>query len=190
MKYNFETLKNYALWYYFRYFPSSKKLLQKLEEKLEDQELPKKVLENISHLINDKQVIGDKIRLYLMRNKNLSYIKNKLLLAGFDKYLVEEILQNDFLDEEKSLLSKKSLKIKIENYKQSGKSIRYICQKYIERTADRELVERVIQEIFWESEEENILKELKKLSWKYEKQKIIQKLLQKWFNYNEIKKYV
>lgn len=191
MKYNFETLKNYGLWYYFRYFPSRKKLLQKLQEKAQDLELPNKVLENISHLIDDTRVIWDKIRLYLMRNKNLHYIKNKLLLAGFEKDLVEKILENDFLDEEKSLLSEKSLKIKIENYKQSGKSIRYICQKYIERTADRELVERVIQEIFWESEEENILKELEKLKNKnFDKQKIITKLIAKGFNYNEIKKYV
>lgn len=190
MKYNFETLKNYALWYYFRYFPSSKKLLQKLEEKIQDQELPKKVFGNISHLINDKQVIGDKIRLYLMRNKNLKYIKNKLILAWFDKYLVEEILQNDFLEEWESLLSKKSLYIKIENYKNAGKSIQYIRQKLIERQEDRELIEWIIEEIFQDGEEKNILREIEKLKNKYDKQKIIQKLLQKWFNYNEIKKYV
>ena len=57
MKYNFETLKNYGLWYYFRYFPSRKKLLQKLQEKAQDLELPNKVLENISHLIDDSRVI-------------------------------------------------------------------------------------------------------------------------------------
>lgn len=191
MKYHFETLKNYALWYYFRYFPSSKKLLQKLEEKAQDQELPKKVFENISHLINEKQVIWDKIRLYLMRNKNLKYIKNKLILAWFDKYLVGEILENDFLEEWKSLLSEKSLFIKIENYKNAGKSIQYVKQKLIERQEDRELIEWIIEDIFQDGEEENILREIEKLKNKnLEKQKITQKLIAKWFNYNEIKKYV
>jgi hypothetical protein len=79
MKYTYETLKNYALWYYFRYFPSNKVLFDKLNEKTEDHELSKKVYKNIEHLLNEKQVIEDKIRLYLMRNKNLRYIKLKLL---------------------------------------------------------------------------------------------------------------
>ena len=57
MNYNFENLKNYALWYYFRYFPSSKKLLEKLNEKSKNNELSLKVFENISHLVNDKQVV-------------------------------------------------------------------------------------------------------------------------------------
>lgn len=190
MKYNFETLKNYALWYYFRYFPSSSKLLQKLEEKVEDRELSKKVFENISHLINDTQVIWDKIRLYLIRNKNLKYIKNKLVLAWFDKYLVQEILAQDFLQEWESLLNKKSLFIKIENYKKAWKSINYIRQKLVERPEDREVVEWIIEEIFDSWEKENILRELEKLKNKFDKQKIIWKLTQKWFNYNEIKRYV
>lgn len=191
MKYHFETLKNYALWYYFRYFPSSKKLLQKLEEKAQDREISQKVFENISHLINEKQVIGDKIRLYLMRNKNLNYIKNKLILAWFEKYLIQEILENDFLEEWKSLLSEKSLFIKIENYKNAGKSIQYVKQKLIERQEDRELIEWIIEDIFQDGEEENILREIEKLKNKnLEKQKITQKLIAKWFNYNEIKKYV
>jgi hypothetical protein len=33
MKYDYERLKNYAIWYYFKYFPSAKKLKEKLQEK-------------------------------------------------------------------------------------------------------------------------------------------------------------
>lgn len=190
MKYTFESLKNYALWYYFKYFPSLKKLESKLMEKLPDEEICEKVMKNIWHLINEKQVIGDKIRLYLMRNKNLHYIKSKLILAWFDKYLVQEILENDFLEDWESLLNKKSLYIKIENYKNAGKSIQYIKQKLIERTEDRVIIEEIITDIFAQWESENIQREIEKLKNKYEKQKIIQKLIAKWFNYNEIKKYV
>lgn len=191
MNYNFENLKNYALWYYFRYFPSSKKLLEKLNEKSKNTELSLKVFENISHLVNDKQVVWDKIRLYLLRNKNLKYIKGKLLEKWFDKALIQSILENDFLEEWKSLLNQKSLFIKIENYKNAWKSIQYIKQKLIERTEDREMVENIISSVFEDGEDENLQKELEKLQNKgLEKQKLIQKLLQKWFQYNEIKKYL
>ncbi len=152
--------------------------------------MSKKVFENIFHLINDTQVIWDKIRLYLLRNKNLNYIKSKLILAWFDKYLIEEILVQDFLQEWESLLNEKSLRIKIENYKNAWKSISFIKNKLIERREDRELVEEIIEEIFDSWEKENILRELEKLKNKFDKQKIIQKLIAKWFNYNEIKRYV
>lgn len=190
MKYKYETLKNYALWYYYKYFPSSKNLLQKLVFKSSDEELSQKVFDNISYLINDKEVIWDKIRVYLFKNKNLNYIKNKLLEKWFEKDLVLQILEDDFLEDWVSFLNPKSLFIKIQNYKNAWKSINYIKQKLIERPEDRELIDNIIWEIFIYWEKENILTEIEKLKIKFEKPKIIQKLLQKWFNYNEIKKYV
>lgn len=189
MKYNFDTLKNYALWYYFRYFPSRKKLLEKLKEKSQDREVSQKVFENISHLFQEEQVIWDKIRLYLLRNKNLKYITGKLLEKWFEKDMVQEILENNFLREGESLLNEKSLFIKIENYKNAGKSIQYVKQKLIERQEDREMIEKIIDDIFYDGEDENLKKEFEKLQHKgVEKQKIIQKLLQKGFQYNSIKK--
>lgn len=136
-------------------------------------------------------MVWDKIRLYLLRNKNLKYITGKLLEKWFEKSLIQKILENDFLEEWKSLLNQKSLFIKIENYKKAWKSIQYIKQKLIERPEDREMVENIIEDIFQEWEDENLQKELEKLQNKgLEKQKLIQKLLQKWFQYNEIKKYL
>lgn len=204
MKYNYNSLRNYALRYYFKYFPSRNKLYLKLTEKSDEQELVNKVLENISHLINESQVIWDKIRLYLMKNKNLSYIKWKLQEKLFEKELVLHILENDFLIEWESLLHEKSLRIKIENYKTKAKSISYIKQKLIERSEDRELVENLIWEIFESGETDSIIKEIEKLKNRYDQvnwtcsresslvdnKKIIQKLIAKWFHYNEIKKYV
>lgn len=190
MKYNFDTLRNYALWYYFRYFPSVKKLSEKLLQKSKDEEMSKKVMESILHLTQEKQVIWDKIRLFILKNKNLHYIKNSLMQKWFEKYDIENILQNNFLEEGKSLLNEKSLKIKIENYKNAGKSIMYIKQKLIERSEDRELIEAIINELFPALDSENIEKEIEKLKTKYPKEKLVQKLLQKWFTYNDIKKYV
>lgn len=189
MKYTFDTLKNYGLWYYFRYFPSSKKLLEKLYEKSKDREVSQKVFENISYLIDEKQVIWDKIRLYLMRNKNLRYIKQKLWEKWFEKTLVQEILKNDFLEEWKSLLHERSVRIKIENYKNAWKSLQYIKQKLIERPEDREIIESILWSVFQDGDQENLQKELQKLQNKwFERQKIIQKLLQKWFFYDDVKK--
>ncbi|MDD5770507.1 MAG: RecX family transcriptional regulator [Candidatus Gracilibacteria bacterium] len=191
MKYTKETLKNYSLWYYFKYFPSTKKLLSKLIEKSKDEKLSNEILKDISHLIDENRVIKDKINIYLIRNKNLNYIRQKLILAGFEKNLISEILQNDFLEEDKSLLNKNSVFVKVSNYKNAGKSISYIKQKLIERDEDIELVNQVIDETFAENgEEENIKKEYEKLKNKYDKNKIIQKLIAKGFRYDEVKKVV
>lgn len=187
--YTFDSLKNYALWYYFKYFVSPKKLMQKLKEKSKDSDLPEKVFENITHLIDEKQVISDKIRLYLLANKNYTYIKNKLAEKLFDKTLVKEILDRDFFIEGESLLSENSLRIKVQNYKSKNKSIIYIRQKLVDRQEDKEIIDMIIDEIFWEERDlEAIKKEISKLEWKYEKSKIIEKLLAKWFRYDDVKR--
>lgn len=188
MKYNFETLKNYALWYYFKYFPSNKRLQEKLNEKSWDEDLTKKVFENIKHLLDEKRVIEDKIRLYLLRNKNLNYIKLHLLEKWFPKELYNSILEESFLNSWESLLNEKSLYIKIENYKNAWKSINYVKNKLIERKEDRELVENILNEIFLWDEEDNIKKEAEKLLKKYDKIKTTQKLIAKGFKYDDVRK--
>jgi SOS response regulatory protein OraA/RecX len=115
--YNQERLRNYALWYYFKYFPSIKKLNQKLLEKSLDAELTKKVFESIKHLCEEKRVMEDKIRLYLLRNKNARYIKTQLISKGFEKEMIDDFLQKEFFDDEKSLLNEHSIFHKIQNYK-------------------------------------------------------------------------
>lgn len=163
--------------------------MQKLKEKSKDSDLPEKVFENITHLIDEKQVISDKIRLYLLANKNYTYIKNKLAEKLFDKTLVKEILDRDFFIEGESLLSENSLRIKIQNYKSKNKSITYIRQKLVDRQEDKEIIDIIIDEIFWKERDlEAIKKEISKLEWKYEKSKIIEKLLAKWFRYDDIKR--
>lgn len=187
--YTFDSLKNYALRYYFKYFVSPKKLMQKLKEKSKDTDLPEKVFENIKHLIDEKQVIQDKIRLYLLANKNYTYIKNKLTEKLFDKTLVKEILEKDFFIEWESLLNEHSIRIKVQNYKAKNKSITYIKQKLVDRQEDKEIIDKIIDEVFWEERESNaIQKEISKLENKYDKPKIIQKLLAKWFRYDDIKR--
>jgi len=187
-KYTFQKLRDYALWYYFKYFPSNKKLQDKMLEKSWNTDLVAQVFESIKHLLNEEEIIITKIRLYLFRNKNLNYIKSKLLEKSFSKELIEIILEMYFLKEWKSLLNERYLKNIILNYKNKWKSKKYIKNKLIERQEDIKIVDKIIDEIFSDWEQEQIKKEIEKLSLKFDKNKIIEKLLRKGFSYEEIKK--
>jgi hypothetical protein len=73
---NYQRLKDYALWYYFRYYPSNKKLEDKLLEKTDkNQELVTIVIDDINHLFQEDEIIISRIKNFLFRNKNLNYIK-------------------------------------------------------------------------------------------------------------------
>jgi uncharacterized protein Yka (UPF0111/DUF47 family) len=97
---DFQKLKDYALWYYFKYFPSNERLFNKLLEKTnKNKDLVKDVYDNIKHLFREEDIIRDKINNYLFRNKNLNYIKQKLFIKKFPKNIYEEILKNDFIKE-------------------------------------------------------------------------------------------
>jgi len=95
----FTRLKDYSLWYYFKYLPSIKKLENKLLEKtMQNRELVEEVFEDIKHLFQEEQIIESKVKVYLFRNKNLSYIKGKLREKLFDKELVNKILEQNITE--------------------------------------------------------------------------------------------
>lgn len=186
---NYETLRDYALWYYFRYFPSTEKLSRKLLEKSDkNKQLSQDVLKSMKNLINDKEVIITKINNYLYRNKNLNYIKNKLREKLFDKILVNEILEEYYLEDDKSLLRESHITKKINEYKLKWKSRKYIYQTLVERKEDQEIVSLLLDKNYLPKEElENILIHIQKLKNKSDDKKIIEKLLRKGFDYVNIK---
>lgn len=188
MEYNYNRLKNYAVWYYTRYFPSCAQLRLKLKSKTSDLELIEKVFLDLENVFHEKNVLYNKIQYFLQRNKNLLFIKQKLHLLWFEKDMIEEVLEESFLQENTSLLNIHAVKTKVQNYKNAWKSLQYIRHKMIERPEDEELVEAILREIFDEGESENIQKLLEKMIWKYSNQQIIQKLMWKWFHYLDIKK--
>lgn len=195
---SFESFRNYALNYYLRYYPSQKKLKEKLLKKSwEDEKLVSEVIDSMENIIVEKQVIESKIRLYIARNKNLSYIKSKLFEKWFEKNEYEEILKSNYnLDE--TLLDKEYLKRKIIDYKDKWKSKKYIFWQLYERNEDKELIIEALDEIYQdESELENIKLEYNKiinlnpeLVLGFKKNKIIEKLLRKGFKYDDIKNIV
>lgn len=188
---NFETLRIYAINYYLRYYTSTNRLIEKLKTKCDDDEiLVAKVINSLDFIIVEKQVIEAKIRMYLWKNKNLSYIKQKLSSKLFKKDDYEEILKTKFnLDD--SLLNIEFIRRKVIEFKNKWKSKNYIYTKLFWRKEDREMINEVLAELYGEDDElENIWIEYTKLKWKYEKNKIIQKLLRKWFSFDAIKKIV
>lgn len=188
----YQRLKDYTLWYYFRYYPSIWKLKFKLRQKTQNnEELIEKLFNDIWHLFIDKPIIESKIQNYIFRNKNKNYIITQLISKQFKREEVIEIFHN-LTEENKSLLTSEFIYKKVVQLKNKNKSIQYIKNKLIEQPEDKILVEKIIYEIFNETwEKEQIKSEIEKLKNKnLEQQKIIQKLIQKWFQYNDIKNII
>lgn len=185
-EYSEQRLKDYTLWYYFRYYPSNARLLQKLKEKGSDDDI-KKVFSEIHHLLQEEQIIAAKIDNYVFRNKNYKYIRQKMREKLFPKEKVENYLEK-YLTRWKSILSEDFFRKKIELFLSKGKSKYYIQTKLWETSEDREVLNTLLDEYFTDGERENILREYEKIKNKYPKEKITAKLISKWFRYDEIKK--
>jgi len=183
--YSLQRLKDYALWYYFRYYPSNNRLLQKLREKWTDEDA-ESIFWEIKHLLLEDQIISSKIDNYIFRNKNYRYIRQKMREKLFPQEKTENYLEK-YISTDKSILDEDFLRRKIEIFISKGKSRYYIFQKLWETKQDREVLETILLEYFSDWEKENILREYEKIKNKYEKQKIIQKLISKWFKYDEVK---
>lgn len=197
--YNFQRLKNYAEWYYFRYFPSDKKLLQKLQQKGSEEDA-QKVFSDMKHLLVEDRTLESLIENYIFRHKNFRYITQKMREKGFPTEKVENYLMQ-YKESWESLLWESYLLKKVENLLQKGKSQQYIFQKLTETPEDKLLLENIFETHFQDGETQALQKEWEKILrrlWKnhgdrlssQEKQKIIQKLMMKWFSYDAIKKMI
>jgi SOS response regulatory protein OraA/RecX len=95
-----------------------------------------------------------------------------------------------YTEEWKSILTENFLERKIIQLKNKNKSKQYIKNKLIEQPEDREIVDKILSEVFWELwDNEALTYEYNKLYRKnLDERKIIQRLLSKWFKYDEIKK--
>ena len=199
-----QKIVDYAIWYYLKYFPSKKALEKKLFEKfwpnsekwkvywwIWEEEIDFILNQKMSSIIFEEEVAKSKIRNYIEKNKNFSYIKTKMFQKYFDKELVLLILREEYNFENETLLNEEKLKKQIILLKQKGKSKNYIKNKFLERSQDKDLVENILSEVFCDWELENLKKEYEKIKNKwFDKQKIFQKLFSKWFNYEDIKRVI
>ena len=199
-----QKIVDYDIWYYLKYFPSKKALEKKLFEKFWSNSEKWKIYwwiwgkeidfilnQKMSSIIFEEEVAKSKIRNYIEKNKNFSYIKTKMFQKYFDKELVLRILREEYNFENETLLNEEKLKKQIILLKQKGKSKNYIKNKFLERSQDKDLVENILSEVFCDWELENLKKEYEKIKNKlFDKQKIFQKLFSKWFNYEDIKRVI
>lgn len=162
-----------------------------MQKTLKNEEMVDQLFKDIWHLFDDIPVIESKVQNYLFRNKNKNYITTQLILKQFKREEVINILEK-YTTQWESVLSEDFIYKKILLLKNKNKSQNYIKNKLIEQPEDKQKVENILLEIYWETWEDNeIIAEIEKLDYKnLEQAKLIQKLLQKWFQYWDIIKNI
>lgn len=106
-----QKILDYAIWYYCKYYPSPKKLSQKLNMKfwinsengkkhwgIDDEVINHIIDEKLKNIIQEEEVIEWKIRSYKSRWKSQIYIKQKLYQRLEKPELVEKYLNIYFTD--------------------------------------------------------------------------------------------
>jgi len=94
--------------YYFRYFPSNKRLENKLLEKTDgNRELVDQVLFDLKEFLEEDKIIEAKIRNYISRNKCIYYIRGKLWEKLFTKEISEDLLKKLYPEEQQEEVIKR-----------------------------------------------------------------------------------
>ncbi len=140
---------DYAIRYYLRYYPSPKKLKLKLNMKfwpnsekgqkywgINSEEIEYILKEKLRNIIQEKEVIQSKIRVYKDKWKSKQYIKQKLYERQEDKELLEIFLEEAFVEWELELVKREYEKIirkiewKYDVYKERQKIIEKLLYKW------------------------------------------------------------
>ena len=108
---------DYAIRYYLRYYPSPNKLRFKLKLKfwpdsekgkkywwISEEEIEYILTEKLRNIIQEEEVIQSKIRVYIWKWKSKIYIKQKLFGRQEDRDLIEQYLEEAFIDWELELV--------------------------------------------------------------------------------------
>ncbi len=85
-------LRNYAEWYYTKYFPSKRMLQEKLFGREEDEDIVHRVMSDLSSLIVEDKIIESRIHAYISSGKTERYILTKLKQKKFDIELIQKYL--------------------------------------------------------------------------------------------------
>jgi len=175
------SLRNYAEWYYTRYFPSICVLREKILKKSHDPILTDQVMEQIQPLFVEKNIIESRVHDYIWKGKTPYYIQQKLLQKKFEPSLVVEVLwgfAEVLQDPEtyRSIISDRCQKAARKGF--SRKRITYELQWQYP------LARHIISEILETYDEWAILRErvLPDFIKKYPREKILQKCIQAGFS--------
>jgi SOS response regulatory protein OraA/RecX len=91
------SLQRYGEWYYTRYFPSRAFLREKIMKKCPDSELVQSVMDALSPLFIEKNIIESRVHDAISQGKTIYHIRQKLKQKKFDTALTEEVLEG-FID--------------------------------------------------------------------------------------------
>lgn len=180
----YKRLRNYAEWYYTKYFPSKKMLYEKLIAKCEDAELVERVMSDLGSLIVEKENIESRVHSLLSQGKTTRYIRQKLLQKKFDP----DIINQTFSDEEETIKNPETYRAQIEKSIQKGsqkgapkKSLQYELRMKYSDAKD------LIDELLAEYHDLDILqKKAPELLRKYSQEQVMSKLSQKGFKISDI----
>lgn len=140
---------DYAIRYYLRYYPSPNKLRLKLKMKfwpesekgkkywwISEEEINYILNEKLKNIIQEEEVIQSKIRVYIGKWKSKLYIKQKLFERQEDRDLIEQYLEEAFIEWELELVQKEYDKIKdkikvgLTEYEKKQKIVEKLMRKW------------------------------------------------------------
>lgn len=184
---NYQTLKNYWIRYYLRYYPSISTFKKKLLSKNNNISYIKKILSEMQPILQESKIIESHLKNFIDKWKDKHYIINKLKIKWFKEEDIKTIIENNLGYNEDW---KNYLKKTISNLIQT-KSIKEIRYSLYVKWFNKELVDQVILEFANIIQDELIQKLISQYSNKgFIKEKIIQKLILKGFSYWDFKEYL
>ena len=177
-------LRNYAEWYYTKYFPSCRTLREKLVRKCEDAELVDRVMTDLSPLFVEDKIIESRVHAYVGQGKTTRAIRQKLLEKKYDPVMVDAALTLEV----DTLTNPETFRPQIERLIQKGIQ-KWTAKKILQYELQMKYPEakRLVSELLIEYDDREILiKKAPELLKKYTQEQIVTKLCQKGFNLSEI----
>lgn len=177
-------LRNYAEWYYTKYFPSCRTLRDKLVRKSDDAEIVERVMLDLSPLFVEEKIIESRVHAYVWQGRTTRTIRQKLLEKKYDKALIDAALEI----QSETLNNPETFRLQIERLVQRGaekgtakKMLQYELQmKYPEA---KDLVSELLSDY---DDADILIKKAPELLKKYTQEQVVTKLCQKGFSLSDV----
>jgi len=86
--------------YYSRYYPSRKRLHEKIDTKVEDEKRRQEIKAQLEKLVVEDLVLEDRVRNLLLKGKSQRYIRSNLYQKGFDRVDIDSTLaRSEYADD-------------------------------------------------------------------------------------------
>ena len=180
----YNQLRNYAEWYYTKYFPSCRTLRDKLVRKCDDTELVERVMSDLATLFVEDKIIESRVHAYVGQGKTTRTIRQKLLEKKYDKALIDAALAL----ESDTLTDPETFRLPIERLVQKGIQ-RWVAKKVLKYELQMKYpdAKSLISELLEDYDDREILvKKTPELLKKYTQEQVVTKLCQKGFSLSDV----